>query len=299
MTPEQRRGIALSVAAAATFGVLAPAAKGATQGVAPVAAAGLAYAAAAVFAAAVRVVRAASGAGSWGRRPGRADAARVALMTILGGVVAPALFFEGASRLATADVAVLQHAEFLLTVVGAVVLLAERHALSGWLGVGAIAAGVLATAAQPAAIGAARVDPVGAALVLLAASAWAADNLLARKASGLDPTTTVLWKGAAAGAVLIFWGGPGALTAIPAASWGWIVLAGGVGVGGSLVLELLALRRVGVAANAAIFSTGPTLGAGWGWVLLGDRPSARSLAGLAACVVGIVLLARSGSSRRD
>lgn len=293
------RGIGLSLAAAAAFGIFAPAARESTNAVPALLAAGLTYGTAAAFAAAVRVGRAVAGGRPWGRRPGPADAARVGLMTLLGGIVAPALFFEGASRLRTPEIAILQHAEFALTVLAAVVFLGERHPRRAWMGVLAIGAGVTTLSWSPGAVSVAAIPTAGLSFVVAACAAWAADNLLARGVSGVDPLITVMLKGALAGIALVAISGSEGLARVPPSAWLWIALGGGLGVGGSLVLELLALRHVSVATNAALFATGPALGVAWGAVLLRDAPSVRAVAALALCLLGVGLLSFGRGNAAD
>jgi hypothetical protein len=103
--------------------------------------------------------------------------------------------------------------------------------------------------------------------------AWACDNTLARGASDLDPLLVVSIKGLGAGVVLSLTSA-GDPWPLDARGWGLIVLAGGVGVGASLVLELLALRRIGAALNAGLFATGPAFGFVWSLSFLGEHSTA-------------------------
>jgi drug/metabolite transporter (DMT)-like permease len=102
---------------------------------------------------------------------------------------------------------------------------------------------------------------IGALAIAGAYLAWGIDNNLTRKVSGSDPVQIAMIKGATAGAVNL------ALALIlgaklPAPS---LTLAAGevgfVGYGISLVLFVLALRRLGTARTGAYFSTAPFIGA--------------------------------------
>src|SRR4029078_12194384 len=64
-----------------------------------------------------------------------------------------------------------------------------------------------------------------------------------------------------------------------------------VGIGLSLVLELLALRRIGAALNAGLFATGPPVGFLWSLFFLGERSGAAAWGALGLCLVGAVAMA--------
>jgi drug/metabolite transporter (DMT)-like permease len=285
-------GVALSLLAAAAFGAFAPAAKESLADVAPVRAAGWTYLAAGVVAALALVAWRAAGLAPAGRVPKRRDAPRLAGMTLLGGVAGPILFFSGIARVEAHRAAIVQHLEFALTVVAAVVVLGERPGRRGLVGLVLVASGLVVLSR----LGAATPDPgrvstvPGLALLGAACVAWAADNTLARGASDLDPLTVVSLKGLGAGVVLLAVARP-AGSGLPSGAWAPILLAGGVGVGASLVLELLALRRVGAAINAGLFATGPAMGFAWSVLILCERAAPVSWGAVALCALGAVALA--------
>lgn len=284
-------GVALSLAAAATFGVLAPAAKGALVHVAPMRGAAVAYLAAGCVALLALLFGKAAGLRRRGRSVAWRDAPRLAGMTALGGIVGPALFFAGVERLAAHHAAVLQHLEFGLTVIAAVLILGERMGRRGVAGLVLVGAGVLLLSwIDVGAAGVAGSSWLGGILLAGACIAWAGDNTLARGASDLDPLLVVSIKGLGAGIVssLASAGSPWPRDAV---GWGLVVLAGGVGVGVSLVLELLALRRIGAAVNAGLFATGPAFGFVWSLWFLGERSGAIGWTALLLCLAGAVALA--------
>jgi len=289
--PRRLGGVALSLAAAATFGVFAPAAKGALAQIEPVRAAGLAYLAAGLVALAALGARRLAGSRPTGRRATRRDARRLLGITLFGGVLGPALFFAGVDRVVAHHAAVIQHLEFALTVLAAIVVLGERPGKRGFVGLVLVGAGVVLFSIF-------EVDPVsaggfswlGVTLLVAACAAWAVDNTLARGASDLDPLLVVAIKGIVAGVVLTLAAIRGAWSLEPR-TWGLVFLAGGVGVGVSLVLELLALRRVGAALNAGLFATGPAFAFVWSLIFLGERSGLPGWIALALCVLGAVALA--------
>lgn len=283
-------GVWLALAAAACFGVFAPAARAAVRDVEPLRAAALAYLAAGAVASAAWLVRRAAGGGPLGHAPTGRSLPRLLAMTLLGGVLGPALFFAGVARVPAHAVAVLQHLEFALTALAAVLVLGERLGRRGWAGLALVGGGILLLSTlagggeRPADLSA-----FGLLLLLGACAAWAADNTLARGASDLDPLAVVAFKGLGAGAVL---------AACSRGSWDmtprtWLVvlLAGGLGIGVSLVLELLALRRIGAALNAGLFATGPAFGFLWSLFFLRERSGALAWAALTLSLAGAVALA--------
>jgi len=290
-------GAWLALAAAACFGVFAPAAKAALQEVSPLRAAGLAYLAAGSVAATAWLLRRLARLPVPGHAPTRRDLPRLLGMTLLGGVLGPALFFEGVARVAAHQVAILQHLEFGLTALAAVAVLGERPGRRGWMGLVLVGCGVLLLSLMETA-GARDGGSAASGLLLLigACAAWAADNTLARGASDLDPLAVVACKGLGAGVLLSALAGG----AWPAAVRPWLLLllAGGLGIGLSLVLELLALRRIGAALNAGLFATGPAFGFLWSVLFLGERGGAVSWAALALCLAGAVALSRDRHAHR-
>jgi len=131
---------------------------------------------------------------------------------------------------------------------------------------------------------------LGVLLLVAACVAWAVDNTLARGASDLDPLVVVSIKGIGAGLVLTFAAARGPWSFEPR-TWLFVFLAGGVGVGVSLVLELLALRRIGATLNAGLFATGPAFGFVWSLAFLRESSGTLGWMALAVCAIGAAALA--------
>ena len=147
-----------------------------------------------------------------------------------------------------------------LSLAAAVLVLGERPGRRGVAGLLLVGAGVLLLfVLDVERAGVAGAPGMGAILLAGACIAWAGDNTLARGASALDPFLVVSIKGLSAGIALTL-ASAGSPWPLHARGWGLVVLAGGVGVGVSLVLELLALGRIGAALNAGLFATGPAFG---------------------------------------
>jgi drug/metabolite transporter (DMT)-like permease len=287
----QLGGVALSLAAAGTFGVLAPAAKGALAHLSPMRAAGLAYLAAGLVALLGIAVRALAGGGRSGRAVKMGDAPRLAGMTVVGGVLGSLLFFAGVARVEAHQAAVVQHLEFVLTILAAMLLLGERVGGKGYRGLALIGGGLLLfslTGIEAAGLGGSY-SWVGILLLVAACASWAVDNTLARGASELDPLVVVSIKGIGAGGVLLL-ATLGDGLALEPRAWLLVFLAGGVGVGVSLIFELLALRRIGATLNAGLFATGPAFGFVWSLLFLSERAEWVGWTALILCALGAISL---------
>ena len=286
------RGVVLSLGAAAAFGVLVPAAKISLAELTPLRAAALTYLAAAATCLAAMAVRRLAG-GDVGTPPGFGrHLLRLAGIVLFGGIAGPWLFFEGLSRIAGHQAALLQNLEFVLTVTAAILLLGERPGRGGAAGLALVATGLallLGARLSGATDGALVLNLTGVGLMVAACLSWAIDNTLARGVSDLDPLMVVLIKGSVAGFVLLFLSrGDPMPSGVPA--WIEVCVAGSIGVGLSLILELLALRRIGAALNAGLFATGPAFGFLWSVILLGERPTGLGVTALALCGAGAVSL---------
>lgn len=283
-------GVWLALAAAACFGVFAPAAKAALRDFPPLQAAGLAYLAAGAVAGGAWLLLRVTGRPSLGHAVTQRDLPRLLGMTVLGGILGPALFFAGVARVPAHEVAILQHLEFALTALAAILVLGERPGRRGWAGLLLVGCGVLLLSLLEAGGRGSGSTGVGLLLLLGACAAWAADNTLARGASDLDPSAVVAFKGLGAGAVLLI--AFGSVWTADRRPWLLLLLGGGVGIGLSLVLELLALRRIGATLNAGLFATGPAFGFLWSLLFLGERSSGFAWTALVLCIAGAVALAR-------
>lgn len=290
-TPERRRlvGVGLSLAAAALYGLFTPAAKGALAHLDPVRAAGLTYLIAGGLAFGVLALRTLAGRKASGGRIRTRDIARLLGMTLFGGVLGPVLFFEGVQRVAAHHAAIVQHLEFALTVLAALLVLGERVGRRGVLGLGLVLGGLLVFSASAPSGAESSSTSWGLLLLAAACASWALDNTLARGASDLDPLVVVAIKGLGGGTALLL-GKLGAAWSLSLSGWMLVLLAGGIGVGLSLVLEMLALRRIGAALNAGLFATGPAFGFIWSLLFIGESAGTMGWLALLSCAAGAVAL---------
>jgi drug/metabolite transporter (DMT)-like permease len=275
-------GPALALAAAALFGLSAPAAKVLLGTIDPWLLAGLLYLASGVGLGAMLVTRATAR-----ETPlGRADAPWLGGAVVAGGLVGPVLMMFGLMHVGAARGALLLNLEGVFTALLAWFVFREHFDARVALGMAVIGAGALVLAWDSSA---GLTLDAGALLVAGASLAWAIDNNLTRRISGGDPVQIAAIKGGVAGMI-------NALVAVAAgAAWpraGAIAGAAVVGIlgyGTSLVLFVQALRRLGAGRTSAYFSTAPFVGAVAGVLALGEPLTGRLAAAGALMGLGVWL----------
>ncbi len=278
-----RRGLALGLAAAVSFGVSAPFAKRLLDDVSPQMLAGLLYVGAFVG---LTVVGRRSRAEA---RLRRVDAPRMAAMIVAGGVVAPVLLLLGLERVSGVTGSLLLNLEGPLTILVGVMLFREhlpRQAMVGAVVVfgGAFLLGVGA--------GEAQADWIGIVLIAAACAGWAFDNNLTQSLTVRDPMSIVRVKTGVAGIVNVtvaFIVGQ----RLPAASvLAAALVLGAVSYGLSVFLDALVLRSLGAAREAAVFAVAPFIGALVAPLVLPETFGLQEIAAGVLMAFGIVLLFR-------
>lgn len=264
-----RSGILEALAAAVLFGASTPLAKLLTGAVPPVLLAGLLY-----LGSGIGLL----GGWLWRRRAGRErreaalarrDVPWLAGAVLTGGVLGPVLLMLGLTHVAATSASLLLNLEGVFTALLAWFVFRENFDRRIALGMLLIVAGgvLLAWTDETGA----RVSPWALAIAG-ACLAWAIDNNLTRRVSAGDPVQIAGLKGLVAGlvntgiALSMGHAWPGAATTIAAG------MVGLLGYGVSLVLFVLALRRLGAARTGAYFSIAPFIGAVLSLVLLREAP---------------------------
>jgi drug/metabolite transporter (DMT)-like permease len=275
--------LAFGLGAAVSFGISAPLAKVLLDDVRPQMLAGLLYVGA--FGALTLV----------GRRSRteaplrRADAPRMTLMILVGGVVAPVLLLLGLDRITAVTGSLLLNLEGPLTIVVGVVLFREHLPRRALAAATAIFAGAFVLGVQT---GNARVDGIGVVLIASACAAWALDNNLTQSLTVRDPRSIVRMKTGIAGGVnvaLAFALGEH----LPAATTlGAVLVLGAFSYGLSVYFDALALRDLGAAREAAIFAVAPFAGALLAPLVLPESLGLRELLAGSLMALGVVVLLR-------
>ena len=282
----QHRGVGLAMLAAVLFGLSAPLAKLLLGQTTPQLLAGLLYAGSGLGLLVAWIVRRRGSRTSREAPLARRDVPWLAGAIAFGGVAGPLLLMLGLVRTPAATASLLLNLEGVLTALLAWFVFRENFDRRIALGMVAIVAGGVVLSWE----GELAVGGVAGPLAIAGAClSWAIDNNLTQKVSGGDPVQVAMLKGLVAGAVNI--GIALALGArLPSVGTSAAAMALGLAsYGVSLVLFVLALRRLGTARTGAYFSLAPFVGAGVSIAIFHERPTAYFLAGAALMAAGVWL----------
>ncbi len=284
------RGQLAGLAAAVLFGCSAPLISILTGSGSALSIAGLLYAGATLALLGVRLVR-----GTGAETPvGRQDWPALGALTLLGGVVGPVALVLGLARLPAASSSLLLNLEAVFTLAIAMLLGREHLGRRGLVSAGLTIAGAVVLS-EGSLSGA---TALGAALIALATLAWGIDNNLSQRLSLRDPIQIATTKAAGASAPMLLL----ALLlghAFPPLPVTLALLGiGALGYGISIWLDLLALRDLGAAREAVLFSTAPFVGALFSLVVLREPHSPPLLLAAGLMGAGVVLLLREQHSHR-
>ncbi len=277
-----RSGILLALTSAVLFGASTPLAKLLLGAAAPGMVAGLLYLGAGCGLLALHLGRAALGRPAAEAPLRRADAPRLALVVLSGGVLGPLLLMAGLARSQAAAASLLLNLEGLVTMGIAWVVFRENVDRRLLLGAGAILAGAVLLSWQGAAS-----FGWGGVLIAGACLCWGIDNNLTRTLAAADPVRIALLKGLAAGTVNLVLALLAGAALHGAATLAGAAAVGFLGYGVSLVLFVLGLRHLGAARAGAYFSLAPFIGAVLAVLLLHDPVTLRLIG--AAGLMGLGL----------
>ena len=277
-----RRGQLTGLAAALLFGISAPLISTLTAAGSALSIAGLLYAGATLALLGVRLVR-----GTRAETPvSRKDWPALAALTLLGGVVGPVALVLGLARLPAASSSLLLNLEAVFTLAIAVLLGHEHLGRRGLVSAVLTIAGALVLS-EGSLNGA---NALGAALIALATLAWGIDNNLSQHLSLRDPIQIATAKAAGASVPMLLLALLRGHAFPPLPVTLALVLIGALGYGISIWLDLLALRDLGAAREALLFSTAPFVGALFSVVVLRESLSPPLLLATGLMGVGVVLL---------
>ncbi len=258
-----------ALAAAALFGISTPLAKLLTGSVPPVMLAGILYAGSGMGLSLWMLFRSVWSNARTEAPLARRDMPWLAGAVLFGGVLGPVLLMLGLASTPAASASLLLNLESVLTAVIAWVVFRENVDRRVLLGMLAIVAGMVLLSWQwPVS----ATLPWGSLAIAAACLCWALDNNLTRPVSGGDPVQIAAIKGGVAGVINVVIAlamGYRLPAALPLLAAG---LVGFLGYGVSLVLFVLALRRLGTARTGAYFSTAPFVGAGVSLLVFAEPP---------------------------
>jgi len=276
-------GWVIGLAAAVTFGAGTPFAKLLLEDARPQLLAGLLYLGAFVVLAAVLPFRRRSREA----RLRAADAPRLIALVACGGVLAPVLLLVGLDRVSGSAGSLLLNLEGPCTMVIGLVVFGEHLGRRAWFGAAIVFGGGALLSLNGSA---GSLDAVGALCIAAACLLWGVDNNLTQSLTLRDPFSIVAVKAGAAAAVNI------ALAALLGAAWPsapgvlGALAVGAIAYGVSIVLDAYALRSLGAAREAVVFSTAPFVGALLALPVLSETLSATEVVAGAAMVAGLVLM---------
>ncbi len=283
-----RRGQLAGLAAAVLFGCSAPLISTLTGSGSALSIAGLLYGGATLALLAVGLLR-----GTQAETPvGRQDWPALAALTLLGGVVGPVALVLGLALLPAASSSLLLNLEAVFTLAIAVLLGREHLGRLGLLSAGLTIAGAVVLS-EGFLSGA---SAAGSALIALATLAWGIDNNLSQRLSLRNPIQIASWKAAGASLPML------ALALLLGQSFPnlpiclGLLAIGALGYGISIWLDLLALRDLGAAREAVLFSTAPFVGALFSLSILREPFSPQLLLAAGLMAAGVVLLLREQHS---
>ena len=288
-------GLAAGLCAALLFGLSAPLAKRLLADLGPLWLASLLYLGAGLGLLFVRVAARLRGRRNNESQLRRQDAPLLIGITLLGGALAPVLMLHGLGRLDGVAGALMLNLEAPFTILVAVLIFREHLGRQAQLAAVFIIAGALALtvrAADSQGPATAAVPWLGGAALAGACLCWALDNNMTQRLSLRDPWALTIVKTLSAGACNLGL----SLVSGQAAPAGRIaalaMLVGFFSYGVSLLLDTYALRLLGAAREATIFSTAPFVGALAAVPLLGERLGPRDGVAFILMAAGVGLLAR-------
>jgi drug/metabolite transporter (DMT)-like permease len=279
------KGVVYAVLAALGFGASTPFARHLVGTIHPVMLAALLYLGSGAGLCVCLLLRRING-GAKGAPLARADWPWLAAVVACGGVLGPVLLMAGLRVTPAASASLLLNLEMVFTFLIAWIGFREHVDRRLLLGAALVVAGCLL-------LGWEAWNGFGALWGTLAVAGaclcWALDNNMTRKLSGGDALWLAAVKGLGAGLfnlALALGLGLELPGAVPAASAGAV---GFVGYGLSLVLFVLALRRLGAARTGAYFSLAPFAGALLSMLAFGESPPTVFWAAAALMAAGIWL----------
>ena len=277
-------GPVAALLSAALFGATTPIAKALLRETSPLLVAGLLYLGSGLGLTLLRLIQ------DRGWRPtglSRTDWPWLAVATLVGGVIAPALLMLGLSRSDAATASLLLNLETVFTAVLAWIVFHEATSRRVVVGFIAILSGGLLLAWPSQSVAWGRV--LGLLCVAGACLCWGIDNNVTRKISGADSRVIAGMKGLVAGstntALALSTG-----ASFPAARYLTdILVLGFLGYGVSLVLFIVALRHLGTARTGAYFATAPFIGTALAVAVYGEPVSSVLYLAAALMAVGVWL----------
>jgi drug/metabolite transporter (DMT)-like permease len=286
-----RHGLIAGLLAALLFGCSAPLVGSLVADGSPLVTAALLYAGAAL---ALLLVRRPRDGADQETPVLRSDLPALAALTVLGGIVGPLCLVMGLARLSGAAASLLLNLEGVFTL-GIAVLVGREH----MAGRGLAAAGLTLAGALMISEGSLQGATLqGTLLVAAATLAWGMDNNLSQHLSLRDPLQIATLKAVGASVPMLLLARALGHHFPPLGTSAALLLIGALGYGLSIWLDLLALRAIGAAREAVVFSTAPFVGALFAVAVLREPLTPPLVLASPLMAAGLVLLMRDQHSHR-
>ena len=233
-------------------------------------------------------------------RVGVRDLPRMALLGLVGFGISLAAQFIGTRLSSASHGAVITSVTPAFILVFAATLLKERITWAKVAAVGIATAGVLLVVEQPEGFRLEARAFWGDLLLLVAGITWALYTVLGRLAANRYPPVTVTTYATLTGILWVLPAIPVELRGItwqplPAAVWWGTLYLGVVSTAVAFYLWNKGFTLMDAATGSLFFFAQPVVGAALGWLLLGERLSARFLLGTAVIIAGGVLATRQST----
>lgn len=227
----------------------------------------------------------------------RRDWLFILIISSLGAVVGPSLFFMGLEKTTASDTAILANGETVFTVLLAIIFFKEKLKPMGYLAVGLVLGGlIIVTTNLQFSNFFSDFKKEGNLLILSAALCWALDNNLSRIITHrMDISRLVQLKSGIGGGVLLFVVLLlGIHINVVTSQIPSILVLGIFGFGLSLFLFLHSLKRIGTVRTMLIFSTSAVFGLSFATLFLHESVGVYQIVAIAIMLFGIYLIAREG-----
>lgn len=217
----------------------------------------------------------------------------LALVMFSGAVIAPFLFLNGLNQTTAINASLLQNTESLFTVLIAFSFLKERANRREWAGILLLTLGAIFLTTNAAFDKLTLTQSLyGNILIVLGGLFWGIDNNLSKFLSqNKNLLVVTALKCLTGGTILVLLAQALglefhiALTALP-----YLAIAGAFGIGFSILLFLVSLRKIGAMKTGVIFSTSSLFGAAFAFLILRESFSAIQLVAGSVMLIGIYII---------
>ncbi|HWQ17357.1 MAG TPA: DMT family transporter [Sulfolobales archaeon] len=222
------------------------------------------------------------------------DLGILALIILSGSTVAPLLYLNGLNQTTAVNASLLQNTESLFTALIAFLFLGERAYEKDWVGIFLIFVGALfLTTNGEFHLLTLTQNLLGNLLIVMASMFWGIDNNLSKLLSRKDIVIVTAIKCLAGGAVLLLLSKLlGLPLQIPLSALPYMLSAGALSIGFSILLFLLGLREIGAMKTGIIFSTSSLFGAVFAFIILREGFSLIQLLAGLTMLLGVYIMYR-------